>query len=123
MSAAIASSRRPSRMAPASRGSSSTINTRTPDATSRDISPAYRKAHTRWQRRAPCTEGMSLSEGITVYGCGPDEAALFRELAPRFRVAVTITQEPISVVTAVLAAGHRCVSVDHKTQVTNETLL
>lgn len=66
---------------------------------------------------------MSLSEGITVYGCGPDEAALFRELAPRFGVAVTITEEPISVVTAVLAAGHRCVSVDHKTRVTNETLL
>ncbi len=66
---------------------------------------------------------MPPSEGITVYGCGPDEVALFRELAPRFGVAVTITPQPISVVTAVLAAGHRCVSVDHKTRVSNETLL
>ena len=29
---------------------------------------------------------------ITVFGCGPDEAALFREVAPCFGVALTITE-------------------------------
>ncbi|HEY3479033.1 MAG TPA: lactate dehydrogenase, partial [Streptomyces sp.] len=34
--------------------------------------------------------------GITIYGCEPDEAALFRELAPRCGVVPTITEAAVS---------------------------
>ncbi|MCO1578382.1 D-isomer specific 2-hydroxyacid dehydrogenase family protein [Crossiella sp. SN42] len=61
--------------------------------------------------------------GITVYGCGPDEAALFRELAPRFGVRLTITEDAVSEATIALAYGNRCISVGHKTQITDDTLL
>jgi D-specific alpha-keto acid dehydrogenase len=61
--------------------------------------------------------------GITVYGCGPDEAALFRQLAPRFGVMPTITEAAVSEANVELASGNRCISVGHKTQVTNSTLL
>src|SRR3569833_4405792 len=67
---------------------------------------------------------MSNSEpGITVYGCGPDEAAVFRELAPRLGVRPTISEAAASEATVELAAGNRCVSVGHKTHVTTATLL
>jgi D-specific alpha-keto acid dehydrogenase len=58
-----------------------------------------------------------------VYGCGQDEAALFREMAPRFGVLPTITDAAASEANAALAFGNRCVSVGHKTRVTNPTLL
>src|SRR5262245_52226835 len=81
----------------------------------RSISPAYRKPHTCWQHHAALTGGMTYSEparttarrtrslapspssavptmGITIYGCGQDEAVLFREMAPRFGVMPTITE-------------------------------
>ena len=61
--------------------------------------------------------------GITVYGCAPDEAALFRELAPRFGVLPTITEAAVSEANAELALGNRCISVDHKTPITNATAL
>jgi D-specific alpha-keto acid dehydrogenase len=61
--------------------------------------------------------------GVTIYGCGPDEAALFREMAPRFGVRPTITRSEVSEGTAHLARGNRCVSVDHRTPVTRPTLL
>jgi D-specific alpha-keto acid dehydrogenase len=60
--------------------------------------------------------------GIAIYGCGEDEAALFRELAPRFGVAPTITAEAVSESNADLAAGMRCISIGHKTRVTSATL-
>lgn len=60
--------------------------------------------------------------GITIYGCGADEAALFRELAPRHGVVPTITAAALSEDTAGLARGNRCVSVGHKTPVTNAML-
>jgi D-specific alpha-keto acid dehydrogenase len=60
--------------------------------------------------------------GITIYGCGEDEAALFRELAPHFGVAPTITAEAPTEANADLAAGSRCVSIGHKTRVTSATL-
>nr|BFE60048.1 D-isomer specific 2-hydroxyacid dehydrogenase family protein [Dactylosporangium thailandense] len=66
--------------------------------------------------------GGATSTGITVYGCGPDEAVLFRELAPRFGVRPTITEAAASEATIGLAVGNRCVSVGHKTHVTNATL-
>ncbi len=60
---------------------------------------------------------------ITIFGCGRDEADLFREIAPRFGVAPTITEAAASTQTVGLASGSRCVSVGHKTQVTDATLL
>lgn len=63
------------------------------------------------------------SAGITIYGCGPDEATLFGELAPRFGVTLNITPEPLTAVSAKLATGARCVSVGHKTRVANSALL
>lgn len=61
--------------------------------------------------------------GITVYGCGQDEAVLFREIAPRLGVIPTITHAALSEVNIELAFGNRHISVDHKTQITNSILL
>jgi D-specific alpha-keto acid dehydrogenase len=61
--------------------------------------------------------------GITVYGCGRDEAAVFREVAPRFGVVPAVTGAAVSEANVELAAGNRCVSVGHKTPVTNPALL
>jgi D-specific alpha-keto acid dehydrogenase len=60
--------------------------------------------------------------GITIYGCEQDEAVLFRELAPRFGVMPAITAAPVSEANIELAFGNRCVSVNHKTQITNSIL-
>nr|WP_063826108.1 D-isomer specific 2-hydroxyacid dehydrogenase family protein [Streptomyces antibioticus] len=59
---------------------------------------------------------------ITVYGCGPDEAVLFRELAPGLGVRPAITTAAVSEATGELASGSRCISVGHKTPVTPATL-
>jgi D-specific alpha-keto acid dehydrogenase len=61
--------------------------------------------------------------GITIYGCGQDEAVLFREMAPRFGVMPTITEVAVSGANIGLAFGNRCISVGHKTQITNSNLL
>ncbi|WP_281902574.1 D-isomer specific 2-hydroxyacid dehydrogenase family protein [Phytohabitans aurantiacus] len=60
---------------------------------------------------------------MTIYGCAQDEADLFREVAPRFGVIPTITRAPVSEANVDLAFGNRCVSVGHKTRVTDSTLL
>jgi D-specific alpha-keto acid dehydrogenase len=60
--------------------------------------------------------------GITVYGCGQDEAVLFWETAPRFGFTPTITQAAPSEANTALAAGNRCISVGHKTRITDATL-
>lgn len=60
--------------------------------------------------------------GITLYGCEQDESVLFREMAPRFGVVPTITAAPVSEATIELARGNRCISVSHKTHVTNAIL-
>jgi D-specific alpha-keto acid dehydrogenase len=60
--------------------------------------------------------------GITIYGCEPDEAALFRRLAPPLGVVPTITGEAVSEATVELAVGNRCISVGHKARVTDSTL-
>ncbi|MET9554876.1 D-lactate dehydrogenase VanH [Streptomyces sp. NPDC006645] len=64
----------------------------------------------------------SRRPGITVYGCGRDEAALFREMAPRFGMVATITEAPVSMANVELAFRSRCISVGHKTRITNSTL-
>jgi D-specific alpha-keto acid dehydrogenase len=61
--------------------------------------------------------------GITIYGCEQDEAALFREMAPALGVVPTITEAAVSEGNIGLALGNRCISIGHKTQVTNSTLL
>jgi D-specific alpha-keto acid dehydrogenase len=61
--------------------------------------------------------------GITIYGCGRDEAVLFEEMAPRFGVVPTITEAPVSEDNAVLAHGNRCISVAHKARIADPTLL
>jgi len=48
---------------------------------------------------------------------------LFREMAPQFGVVPTITEVAVSEDTVELAFGNRCISVGHKTQITNPTLL
>lgn len=61
--------------------------------------------------------------GMTIYGCGCDEAALFEEIAPRFGVVPTITEVALSERNLALADGNRCISVTHKTRITESTLL
>lgn len=61
--------------------------------------------------------------GITVYGCEPDEAVLFRELAPRFGMTAAITDAAVSAANIELAYGNRCISVSHKARIANSTLL
>jgi D-specific alpha-keto acid dehydrogenase len=61
--------------------------------------------------------------GITIYGCEQDEADLFGEIAPRLGVVPTITEAAVSERNIGLALGNRCISIGHKTQVTNSTLL
>jgi D-specific alpha-keto acid dehydrogenase len=63
-----------------------------------------------------------MATGITIYGCGQDEAVLFREMAPRRGVTPTITGAAASESNAGLALGNRCVSVGHKSPVTDSTL-
>ncbi len=60
---------------------------------------------------------------MTIYGCGQDEAVLFREMAPRFGVVPMITGAAVSADNLALADGNRCISVGHKTPVADSTLL
>jgi len=102
--------------------------------------------HTRWQHHASLTGSMILGEpartaaprtrsplsvpsptapttGITIYGCERDEAVLFREMAPRLGVALTITEAAASETNIDLASGNQCISVGHKTEIADPTLL
>jgi D-specific alpha-keto acid dehydrogenase len=74
--------------------------------------------------RTPTASSLPAARttGITMYGCGQDEAALFRELAPRFGVVPTITEAAVSEANSELASGNRCISVGHKTRITRSTL-
>ncbi|MFC3493759.1 D-isomer specific 2-hydroxyacid dehydrogenase family protein [Glycomyces rhizosphaerae] len=60
--------------------------------------------------------------GITIYGCGEDEAALFRELAPRFGAVPRIVEAALSEGNVDLAVGDRCISIGHKTRITSAML-
>ncbi|MFD5094875.1 VanH-AOV family D-lactate dehydrogenase [Amycolatopsis thailandensis] len=72
---------------------------------------------------ASASSSAVLARGITIYGCGQDEAALFREMAPRFGITPTIAEEPVSETNIELAVGNRCISIGHKTPITNSILL
>lgn len=67
---------------------------------------------------------MTYSEpvGIAAFGCGQDEAVLFRELAPRFGVMPTIIGSAASEDNAHLASGNRCISVGHRTRISRTTI-
>jgi D-specific alpha-keto acid dehydrogenase len=73
-------------------------------------------------RRAPLLTSSPSLTVLTIYGCGQDEAALFREMAPRFGVTPTITEAGVSEANIELVCGNRSISVGHKTQITNSTL-
>ena len=60
--------------------------------------------------------------GLTAYGCTRHEAALFRVMAPRYGVLPTLSDLDLSERTVGLALANRCVSVSHKTPVTNADL-
>jgi D-specific alpha-keto acid dehydrogenase len=73
-----------------------------------------------------CTRSPEPSEarlGITIYGCGQDEAALFRQMAPRYGAAPTLTDAAVSEANIELALGNRCVSVGHKSRLSGPVLL
>jgi D-specific alpha-keto acid dehydrogenase len=60
--------------------------------------------------------------GLTVYGCEPDEAALFDALCPRLGFVATLRRDAVSAANADAAVGSRCVSVGHKSEVSGPTL-
>lgn len=72
---------------------------------------------------ASSSPSAALTTGITVYGCGPDEAALVQKTAARFGVLPTITESALTEGAVGLAHGNRCISVGHKSPITNPTLL
>ncbi|MCR3750088.1 D-isomer specific 2-hydroxyacid dehydrogenase family protein [Lentzea californiensis] len=63
-----------------------------------------------------------MATGITIYGCGPDEAVLFREMASRCGVTPTIIESAVSEANAELARGNQCVSVGHKSRINDSAL-
>ncbi|MGD9695439.1 MAG: D-isomer specific 2-hydroxyacid dehydrogenase family protein [Thermoleophilia bacterium] len=77
----------------------------------------------RGEPRRTATRRTPPATGITIYGCGRDEAALFRERAPRLGVDPTITEAPLTDGNVGLALGNRCISVGHKARVANSALL
>ncbi|MFE1836818.1 D-lactate dehydrogenase VanH [Streptomyces sviceus] len=86
-------------------------------------SESARKSVGRPRSPAISSSSSGPATGITVYGCEPDEATLFREKAFRFGVTTTITEAAVSETNAELASGNRCVSVGHKKQIPNSVLL
>lgn len=79
--------------------------------------------HLEQTRSAVSWPPTAPTPGITVYGCDPDEAVLFREAAARLGATPTIIAAPVSAANAGLASGSRCVSVGHKAQIPNPALL
>jgi D-specific alpha-keto acid dehydrogenase len=79
---------------------------------------------TQFVHRGPSTPPDVVPRvAITVYGCEPDEAALFQELAPRYGVLATTTEEAPSSAAIGLGSGSRCISVGHKSPITSSVLL
>jgi D-specific alpha-keto acid dehydrogenase len=60
--------------------------------------------------------------GITFYGSEQHDAALLQEIAARHAVTPTITSAAASEATAGLSAGNRCISIGHKSQISQSTL-
>ncbi len=60
--------------------------------------------------------------GITVFGCEKDETDAFHAIAPSFGVVPTIVSKPVSSCDVMAAYGNRCISVDHKSRITESNL-
>jgi D-specific alpha-keto acid dehydrogenase len=71
----------------------------------------------------PASSAAGPGPGVTAYGCRPDEARIFRELAPRLGLTATLTEAAVTEATAGLASGNRCVSVSHRTPLPGATLV
>jgi D-specific alpha-keto acid dehydrogenase len=82
-----------------------------------------RAAVRRTRSPAPSSSSAVPATGITVYGCGQDEAVVFGAMAPRLGVLPTVTEAAASEANTDLACGNRCISIGHKTHITNATLL
>ena len=85
-------------------------------------SEPVRTAARRTRLLASSSSSAVEAMGITIYGCGKDEAVLFRETAPRLGIMPAITEAAVSEANIELAVGNRCISVGHKSQVTSSTL-
>ena len=73
---------------------------------------------------APATRSVAPAPlAVSVFGCSPDEAALFEELAPCFGVAPVLTEAAPSSACIELARGSWCISIGHKTPLSNADLL
>lgn len=90
-----------------------------------DLGLTYREVIAERRARALADSSSSTvpTTGVTVFGCCQDEAVLFREMGTRLGVTPTITEAAVCETNAELARGNRCISVSHKTQITNSTLL
>lgn len=60
---------------------------------------------------------------ITVFGCEPDETEVFSKLSHEFGVTVSLIKEAVSENNAKSANGCHCVSVSHKTELSESLLL
>jgi D-specific alpha-keto acid dehydrogenase len=63
-----------------------------------------------------------VQQHVTVYGCEPDEAELFLKVAPTLGIVPVITAEHISESSIELSHGNQCISIGHKSPVTNDHL-
>jgi D-specific alpha-keto acid dehydrogenase len=63
------------------------------------------------------------SIGITVYGCEHDEVDVFRRLSSHFGVIPAMTSSAVSKANVMLARGNPCISVGHKSEVSEPILL
>ncbi len=61
--------------------------------------------------------------GITIYGSEQDEADVFKELSPHFGVIPAITSSAVSETNVMLAPGNQCISVGHKSKISESILL
>lgn len=66
---------------------------------------------------------MKKKIDITVFGCEMDEAEVFNKLSNEFGITVSLIREAVSEDNAKLATGCRCVSVNHKTELSEPLLL
>lgn len=66
---------------------------------------------------------MKKEMNITVFGCEPDEAAVFNRLSFEFGVTVSLIREAVSENNVNLADGCQCVSISHKAELSKSLLL
>lgn len=66
---------------------------------------------------------MMKKTNITVFGCEPDEAEVFKELSCKYGVTVSLINEAVTKNNAALAGGCRCISVSHKAKLSEPLLL